>query len=127
MKKKIVKIAAPTPGPYVVEPRQWDHGASIAIVSPTNGYIVAVVPYDEDIQTVDEPNMDTVKRHPDEIPNAHLLAASWAMREALIDCQRLIGHMMPYVGKMALPDYALLNEAPIKAKAALAAAAKTTL
>ena len=38
---------------------------------------------------------------------------------ALVDCRRLIEHMAEYVGQMALPDYALFNEAPIKADAAL--------
>lgn len=72
-----------TPGPWAVESRQWDHGASLAIVAPHSGYIVAVVPFDEDIQTVDEPDYETVKRHPDEVPNAHLIAAAPAMYEAL--------------------------------------------
>ncbi len=72
-----------TPGPWAVEPRQWDHGASLAIVAPNNGYIVAVVPFDADIQTVDEPDMTTVKRHPDDEPNAHLIAAAPAMYEAI--------------------------------------------
>ena len=72
-----------TPGPWAVEPRQWDHGASLAIVAPNSGYIVAVVPFDEDIQTVDEPDYNTVKRHPNEVPNAHLIAAAPAMYEAL--------------------------------------------
>lgn len=73
-----------TPGPWAVEPRQWDHGASLAIVAPNNGYIVAIVPFDEDIQTVDEPDYETVKRHPDEVPNAALIAAAPAMYEALL-------------------------------------------
>lgn len=72
-----------TPGPWKVEPRQWDQGASLAIVAPHNGWIVAIVPFDEDIQTEDEPDMTTVKRHPDEEPNAHLIAAAPAMYEAL--------------------------------------------
>ena len=74
-----------TPGPWAVEPRQWDHGASLAIVAPNNGYIVAVVPFDADIQTVDEPDMTTVKRHPDDEPNAALIAAAPAMYAALKD------------------------------------------
>jgi hypothetical protein len=72
-----------TPGPWVVEPRQWDHGASLAIVAPANGFIVAIVPFDEDIQTEDSPTADTVRRHPDEIPNANILAAAPALFKAL--------------------------------------------
>jgi hypothetical protein len=72
-----------TLGPWVVEPRQWDQGASLAIVAPANGWIVAIVPFDEDIQTVDEPNADTVNRHPCELPNAHMIAAAPALFKAL--------------------------------------------
>lgn len=72
-----------TPGPWAVEPRQWDHGASLAIVAPNNGYIVAIVPFDEDIQTVDEPDEETVMRHPDDVPNAALIAAAPELLEAL--------------------------------------------
>lgn len=71
-----------TPGPWAVEPRQWDQGASLAIVAPANGYIVGIVPFDEDIQTVDEPDHSTVKRHPDEMPNAILMAAAPALLQA---------------------------------------------
>ena len=63
-----------TPGPWTVEPRQWDQGASLAIVAPHNGWIVGIVPFDEDIQEEDEPDMTTVIRHPDEEPNARLMA-----------------------------------------------------
>jgi hypothetical protein len=72
-----------TPGPWVVEPRQWDQGASLAIVAPANGFIVAIVPFDEDIQIEDSPTADTVRRHPDEIPNANVLAAAPDLLEAI--------------------------------------------
>lgn len=84
-----------TPGPWAVEPRQWDHGASLAIVAPNNGYIVAIVPFDEDIQTVDEPDYETVKRHPDDVPNAHLIAAAPAMYEALQDAYEKLCYLAP--------------------------------
>ena len=38
---------------------------------------------------------------------------------ALHDCVILITEMSKYVGKMALPDYKLFNEAPIDANAAI--------
>lgn len=104
-----------TPGPWAVEPRQWDHGASLAIVAPNNGYIVAIVPFDEDIQTVDEPDYETVKRHPDDVPNAHLIAAAPAMYEAL---KELVTYLQDHV-----EDEALDNWAPVlKAAYALAQA-----
>ena len=34
---------------------------------------------------------------------------------ALKQCRTLIDHFMPFVGKIALPDYKLLNEAQINA------------
>lgn len=42
-----------------------------------------------------------------------------ACKTALRDMLTLNEHMMEYVGQMALPNYRLLNEAPIAARAAL--------
>ena len=88
-----------TPGPWAVAPRQWDHGASLAIVAPNNGYVVAIVPFDEDIQVVDEPDGDTVRRHPDDVPNAALLAAAPAMYEA---CKAARGNMTGTIGSPSM-------------------------
>ncbi len=114
----IHKPAHFTPGPWAVEPRQWDHGASLAIVAPHSGYIVAVVPFDDDIQTVDEPDYETVKRHPDEVPNAHLIAAAPAMYEALLKVSKLrqqwradvIGSM-DYMDELDALDFGALAQA----------------
>jgi len=71
--------AAHTPGPWYVEPLQWDHGASIAIVA--NGQIVATIsPENED----EEPNMHTAKRGPHDQGNAHLIANAPALFEAAL-------------------------------------------
>ena len=43
------------------------------------------------------------------------------MREALASCLSLIDDMSRFVGSMSLQDYALFNEAPMKARAALRA------
>jgi len=47
-----------------------------------------------------------------------------AALDALKDMLKLHQQMAPYVGQMALPDYALLNQAPLKAAAVLKAATK---
>lgn len=54
--------------------------------------------------------------------NASLIAAAPELLEACEMQQRLIDDMLRFVGQMALQDYALLNEAPIKARAAIAKA-----
>jgi len=60
-----------TPGPWSVEPLQWDHGASIAIVA--NGQIICTIaPQNE----ADEPDMYTAKRGPHDEANASLIAAA---------------------------------------------------
>ena len=75
-----------TPGGWVVQPHQADHGASLAIVCPDNGYIVAKIPFDPEIQTVDDPDYETVVRHPADEANARLLAAAPKLRDALRKC-----------------------------------------
>ncbi len=54
--------------------------------------------------------------------NARLIAAAPELLEACEMQQKLIDDMVRFVGQMALQDYALLNEAPIKARAAIAKA-----
>jgi hypothetical protein len=74
-----MKIATHTPGPWHVEPLQWDHGASIAIVA--KGQIIATIsPENED----DEPNMHTAKRGPHDEANARLIAAAPALLGAAL-------------------------------------------
>jgi hypothetical protein len=48
-----------TDGPWEVQPYQADHGASLAIVSPDTGFTVALIPFDPDMQTDDNPTHDT--------------------------------------------------------------------
>lgn len=63
--------AAHTPGPWTVEPLQWDHGASIAIVA--RGYIVATIPPENE---ADDPDIGTAQRGPHDQANARLIAAA---------------------------------------------------
>jgi hypothetical protein len=72
-----------TPGPWAVQPYQQDHGASLAIVAPANGWVVAVIPYDPAIQQSETLTSETVRRYPDDFPNANLLAAAPALFKAL--------------------------------------------
>jgi len=51
---------------------------------------------------------------------AHALAAAPEMATALTACLSLIDDMSRFTGVMSLKNYALFNEAPIKARAALA-------
>ena len=80
--------AAHTPGPWRVEPLQWDHGASIAIVA--NGQIIATIsPENED----EEPDMHTAKRGPHDEANASLIAAAPEMFEALQLCEDVLSDL----------------------------------
>ena len=67
-----------TPGPWAVEPLQWDDGASIAIVAA--GQIIATIsPENED----ESPDMHTAKRGPHDEANALLIAAAPLLLETL--------------------------------------------
>jgi hypothetical protein len=66
-----------TEGVLEVQPLQSSLGADIALVSPDNGYVVAVIQFDPSIQEHDEPDADTVIRQPFDEPNARRLAACW--------------------------------------------------
>jgi hypothetical protein len=60
--------------------------------------------------------------HPNRTKRARLNAAAPALLEATEMLLRLVHDLMPGVRHISLPDYQLLNEAPIKAAAAIAAA-----
>ena len=75
-----------SPGWWAVQPLQADHGASLAIVCPDNGYIVATIPFDPEIQTDDDPDSETVVRYPADEANARLLASAPRLLDALRKC-----------------------------------------
>ncbi len=76
-------VARYTPGPWVVEPLQSTQGADLAICAPNNGWVVAVIQHDPDIQVVEEPDGDTVVFHPADRLNAAVIAEGPAMVEIL--------------------------------------------
>lgn len=67
----------------------------MAIVTPNRGYIVAIIPYDEDIQATNEPNFETVIRHPDDLPNADLMAAAPTLYEELHKAHLSLMSLLP--------------------------------
>jgi len=98
-----MKNATHTPGPWRIEPLQWDHGASIAIVA--NSQIIATIsPENED----EEPDMYTAKRGPHDEANACLIAAAPKMIEALHLCEDVLSELArlddgtPSVGALKL-------------------------
>ena len=74
-----------TDGPWEVQPYQGDNGASLAVVSPDTGFTVAIIPFDEDMQTIDNPTYETVRRHPCDVHNANLISKAPAMYILLND------------------------------------------
>lgn len=57
-----------------------------------------------------------------DLATGRLIAASPDLLEAAQEAEKLIEDMARFVGQMALKDYALFNEAPIKLRAAIAKA-----
>jgi hypothetical protein len=68
----MTQTAEHTPGPWTVEPLQWDHGTSIAIVADNGAIICTIAPRNED----DEPDMSNAVRGPHDEANALLIAAA---------------------------------------------------
>ena len=56
-----------THGPWHVEPYQRDEGASLCVVAPNNGWIVCIIPPDEDEGRLppDGPNASLISAAPD--------------------------------------------------------------
>jgi hypothetical protein len=73
-------LASHTPGPWKVQPLQYDQGGTIAICStPGCGIIATIPPMNED----DEPTAETAQRDPCDEANARLIAAAPELLEAL--------------------------------------------
>ena len=73
-----------TPGPWTVEPLQWDHGASIAIVAD-RAIICTIAPLNED----DEPDMYNAVRGPHDEANARLIATAPKMESFIATIARM--------------------------------------
>lgn len=97
-----------TPAPWHIEPLATTQGADMAICAPNNGWIVAVIQHDPDIQTHDDPDFETVKWHDQDHANARLIAAApdllaqlkFAL-ELLQDCTGLEDTLEPIVDAIA--------------------------
>lgn len=73
-----------SPGPWHVEPLQWDRGASIAICNRQNGVLAVIQPLN------DAEDSQSALRDPCDLPNAHLMAAAPELLEALEEALREI-------------------------------------
>lgn len=104
-----------TPGPYEVQPLQSSHGAELAIVATSAGWVVAVIGYDPEIQTVDDPDYDTVVRYPQDVPNANLLAAAPDMLDA---CRAMLAAFGGDIPDWLADEAAQMEAAIAKATAA---------
>ena len=68
-------------------------------------------------QELPDPHQEQIDDYVQDVVS--LQAEREQLRNALADMLKLHNHMAPYFSGMALPDYELLNEAPIRAMALL--------
>lgn len=118
------KTVQHTPGPWRVEPLQWDHGASIAIVggTPDDSYIVATIaPENEE----DEPTMDTAKRGPCDLQNASLMAAAPELLRAVELWMKFFDTMPKGQFGKIVCDIGLMNQAFLASASGLRTAGRT--
>jgi len=103
------KATTHTPGPWHVEPKVSDHGASLVICSEAlEADILAVIP---PLNDADEPDFETAERGPHDEANARLMAAAPEMEEALRKWEQFWDEMPKgQLGKIVC-DIGLLNEA----------------
>lgn len=114
-KKKIDPELSKPIGPLVVEPCQWDQGASIVICHRERGVIAKIESIndgcDEDI------DMHTAEREPYDLAYAHLFKASPDMLAALQYVQAMMEHAHKQFNwaDSALDAKAIqmLNDAPV--------------
>ena len=87
----MTQTAEHTSGPWTVEPLQWDHGASLAIIAAAQdvAIICTIAPLNED----DEPNMSNAVRGPHDEANARLIAAAPELLEALRFCDMTLADL----------------------------------
>ena len=79
----------PAPGPWHIEPSQWDHGASIAICNKQQGVLAIIQPLN------DAEDAASAQRDPCDYANAHLMAAAPELREAIPPLIRLVHRLLP--------------------------------
>ncbi len=107
-----------TPGPWNVEPLQWDHGASIAIVS--KGDIVAVIPPTNE---EDEPDESTARHGLHDAANARLIAVAPEQNSALMLAETALEQASTALERCGDEDTrGLVRSALIETRAAIAKA-----
>jgi len=105
------KVAGHTPGPWHLEPKISDHGASLVICDEGKEGILAVIP---PLNDADEPDHTTAKRGPNDEANGRLMAAAPDCYEAMLLLEKFVESIMPQIGGLCC-DIGLLNDALIAA------------
>lgn len=88
MNNKHIQEGQHTPGPWHVEPKVSDHGASLVICDGGGEGILAVIP---PLNDADEPDADTAERGAHDEANSRLMAAAPDLLAALEGLIVLVG------------------------------------
>lgn len=90
-----------TPGPWHVEPKVSDNGASLVICDGGKEGILAVIP---PINDADEPSYDTAKRGPHDVANAALLAAAPELLAAMEEARTALTFYREWMAEHGAPE-----------------------
>lgn len=73
-----------SPTPWHIEPKQWDHGATIAIMAADNLMAAEISPLNPE----DEPDMLTAERDPADQANAEFIVRAVNSHEVLLEAAK---------------------------------------